>query len=193
VAPSRSATAPPPLPTGPDETSWPPDYDVSVVGALGTVTRSRLPYEGFRYEFYDATVDQGAQKVLLGIMSGQLYKAYCDMQTSYLQSTIAQRRYECVPPHEGSGSGPGDSCAVYTTATPSVGIGGECTAPGCTRVGCQQLLLCENDPGCDCDNVGCTVNYVPDSTFDLQLDGDTATGQVSLDDGIHALHLTRGQ
>jgi hypothetical protein len=37
------------------------------------------------------------------------------------------------------------------------------------------------------------VNYVPDSTFDLQLDGDTATGQVSLDDGIHALHLTRGQ
>jgi hypothetical protein len=138
----------------------------------------RSPYEGFRYDFSGPPDSQvNGQSLRLGIMTGQIYKAWCEIQLSYPQPPFASIAYACTPAHLDDTEGPDGSDCVISNA-------GE-TMP----VSCAELSLCQ---ACACQWNGCTLTFAPDVHVDITFQGDTATGSASFpEEGIETFHLQR--
>jgi hypothetical protein len=180
---------PPPLPTDPTA-FYPPGYAPTTIdlgddaGSVLSYNPQRTLYEGFRYDFagyeLDSSVDGG--HVQLGIMTLQIYKAWCEMQLSYYQSptTLAPNAYDCVPSHSGSIGGPTEGCKL---------VSGPSLADA-TPVSCAQIDLCT---ACSCQPNGCTLASVTaDVHLDIQFQGDAGSGSASIPlDGIQAFTLQR--
>jgi hypothetical protein len=186
----------PPMPTDPDSLeAYPPGTDFS--DTYGS--RYRYAYEGFQYEFYESKMSfHEAGAVRFGIMTAQIIKPYCEMQTSYLQNPrYALTQYSCLPPHLGSsGGGPFGCNLSVVSASNSASASSAleaCATGGCESIpiSCEKVVLCESDLTCPCDNTGCHLDYEPDALVDLTLNGDAATGNIAIDGGIRALHLAR--
>jgi hypothetical protein len=181
--------AAPPLPTDPEALPQGTSIDQN--------RWSRLPTEGFIYEFYpsseltDSTPMPG-QVVSFGLFAAQVYKAWCEIQFSYPQRASSGDAYGCLPPSSGWGSG-------------ALGCGseGNCCLHGAPNlddsrpVSCAQLLLCNEDPACDCSGTGCTIDIDTihsrdaDLLFNLDVDAETASGSAVVDGTIDALSLRR--
>jgi hypothetical protein len=178
----------PPMPTDPDsQEAYPPGIDFN---AWRDRSRYRHAYEGFQYEFYAYGSTMSFHEpgvVRFGIMTTQIIKPFCEMQTSYRQDPrFALTPYSCVPPHTAWTGGPdGDGCAVCRSGAGGLGT---CEAE---PVSCEKIVLCELDQTCPCDATGCHFDYEPDALVDLQLNGEAATGNIAIDDGIRSLHLAR--
>jgi hypothetical protein len=190
--------APPPMPSDPDSlAAYPPGtefldngFKSASVGA--PASRYRYPYEGFQYEFYDSRMSsyEPGAAVRFGIMTTQIVKAYCDMQTAYRQDPLFPNQstwYSCLPQHMSRSSGP-DGCMLCGPPYDGRTYG----SSNCEPVSCEKEVLCEEDRTCHCDETGCSMDYEPDALVDLMLNGDTATGSIAID-GIHSLHLTRAR
>ena len=124
--------------------------------------------------------------VRFGIMTAQIVKAYCDMQTSYRQDPLRPDQstlFSCIPQNLSRSWTLGQGCMLCAPA--SGGLSSKCEP-----VSCEKGVLCDEDKTCTCDETGCYMDYAPDALVDLTLTGDTATGSVAID-GIHSLHLTR--
>ena len=181
--------AAPPLPTDPEALPQGASIDQN--------RWSRMPHEGFVYEFYppsefrDSTPMPG-QVVSFGLFAAQLYKAWCELQLSYPQGNSFGDAYGCLPPSMGRGSG-----------TLGCGWEGGCCLHGAPNggdsrpVSCAQLVLCKEDRVCDCSDTGCTIQIDttfardPDLLFNLDVDGESASGSAVLDGVVHALSLRR--
>jgi hypothetical protein len=185
---------PPPLPTDPTA-FYPPGYAPATIeighdaGSTLVYHPQRTVYEGFRYDFagygLDSSVDGG--HVELGIMTLQIYKAWCEMQLSYYQSaaTLGVNAYDCVPSHSGEVGGPVEGCKLVSSGpSPAASLA------NATPVSCAQVALCS---ACSCQPNGCTLAPVTaDVHLDIQFQGDTGSGIASFpSDGIQAFTLQR--
>jgi len=128
-----------PPPTNPD-VGYPEGYDYPLMDL------PRGPVEGFRFTVRGATVEM--RRIQLGVESGELYKAWCEIQTPVLDeynSTPEEQFYGCLP-NTGGGGGD-DGCFIYDPADPSASI----------AVDCGKLTLCSFSGACTCAADGCTT------------------------------------
>ncbi len=179
---------PPPLPTDP-AAFYPPGYAPATIGfgdagIVSVYHPQQTVYEGFRYDFagyeLDSSVDGG--HVELGIMTLQIYKAWCEIQLSYYQSAAngGVNTYDCVPSHSGEIGGPVEGCKLVSGSSQA----------DATPISCAQTSLCA---ACSCQWNGCTLAPVAaDVHLDIQFQGDAGSGNASFpSDGIHAFQLQR--
>jgi hypothetical protein len=183
---------PPPLPTDPTA-FYPPGAAPTttiVLGDAGIVQENRpqrTVVEGFRYDFaggLDSDTRVDAQRVELGIMTGQIYKAWCEMQLSYFQgydqAVIDLNPYNCVPSYNGSAGPDADGgCEIRLSGNSWTNL---------VPISCAQLTLCA---ACQCQTNGCHLaDFTPDVHLDIQFQGDAGTGSASFPlDGIQSFTL----
>jgi hypothetical protein len=186
---------PPPLPTDPTA-FYPPGSGPTTtidLGDAGIVQESqpqRTVYEGFRYDFAggldDSDTRVDGQRLELGIMTAQIYKAWCEMQLSYFQgfdeAVLDLNPYSCVPYHNASTGPDSDGgCGIRLSGNSWTDL---------VPTSCAQLSLCA---ACQCQPNGCSLaNFAPDVHVDIQFQGDTGSGSASFPmDGIQAFTLQR--
>jgi hypothetical protein len=174
------------------------------------------PTAGFAYQFfsYGSTFDGGVASVAtvgrrlrFSVNLTQVYKAWCNMQRSYLESTPPDVQkiledptkqligadvgtYGCLPPH---------SFSVSTDGVVCDGLNGLTVQKlSCEQAGYCLFGLCScGNPGPGLDgltvaNTGCTASE-HDARFDVTVsdDGTTMTGSYVLPSRVETLHLTR--
>jgi hypothetical protein len=170
--------AAPPLPTDPEA--------LPQGASIDGLRRSRLPAEGFIYEFYPREITGSTpiagQVVSFALFTAQVYKAWCQIQLSYPRDDAYGDAYGCLPLSGGGNWGCGSA--------------GDCCWGDSRPVSCAQVALCNHDPACDCSSTGCTIsidtpNANADLLFNLDVDAESASGDAALDGGIHALSLRR--
>jgi hypothetical protein len=165
---------PPPFPHDPE--AWPPGVPTDKDDV------PRVPIEGFTYEFWTHGLPD--PRLLVPLFGYQPLKAWCEMQLSYPAAILFQDAFTCLPPAKGIYTDlANQDCALFAD-----GVGGERTP-----VSCAKVVLC-ND-GCECDSSGCTIRRdvrgsQPDMQCDLVITGDTASGRVAAEDGVHEFTLT---
>jgi len=128
-----------PAPTNPD-VGYPEGYEYDIFNVPSG------PIEGFRYTVRGATVEM--RRIQLGTESGELFKAWCELQTPVLDelnSTPDEQVYYCLP-NTGGGQGP-DECYMGDPADPLAYI----------IVDCGKLALCTFSASCTCTADGCTT------------------------------------
>jgi hypothetical protein len=198
-----------PLPTSAD--APPPDAPaIPFAGSVG-------PTGGFPYEFHDPGIfnaDAGAfhsnadgRRFTIPVNLLQVYKAWCNMQKSYLEVPgenidqaqtdptqqligAASPKYGCIPPH------------AFSNATTS--DGNDCeglNGLSIHGISCAQAEYCITGL-CSCGalglaslgnpNQGCTADTYP-ARFDVTVsdDGSTMTGSFVLPTRVETVHLTR--
>jgi hypothetical protein len=167
-------TAPPPAPVT-SATALPPGYPLFGL--------PYSPFEGFPYLAHNVDWQPFGQQWRLRFLTvtTEPVGPWCRLQSSYLvKQGTDQAHYTCTPNvngyHGSVGGNPGTgSCFLVDSS------GQQNQA-----ISCAQIAICEVDKDCACDECGCddaSTRY--DSgpwsrTFDLLLDGNTATGG-----GIH--------
>jgi hypothetical protein len=173
--------AAPPLPNDPE--AAPPGGNIEAYGFW-----SRIPTEGFVYEFYPSELAEAGpmagQSVQFALFRTQAYKAWCELQLSYPQRATYGESYGCLPPHVGVSGG-----AAQGTCTISLSLDPADTHP----ISCAQVALCGVGSPCKCSGRGCTIEEDPthaDLLFDLTFDGESAAGGATVD-GIRPLRLQR--
>lgn len=169
-------SAPPPPPTNPN-----------IGYPVGLKNSSRaIPFVGDGFPFTVLTGGTAYSRVLLTIEPRELWKAWCELQTSYLHD---HSLYGCLPPSDSY-----SCCGDCWTADASGKR---------TPVDCGKVLLCEHARVCECRASGCTVpltgSHGPGGfTLDLKLTGDALDGSTSgpLGDELHLeknVHFTRAK
>lgn len=149
--------APPPPPTSSTE-SYPPDAGPGFGYAP-------FPYPGFPYSAVNVSFD--GTRLQFGIVRSELWKGWCELQTSYSWAPNAVG-CGCLPDWGGY-----DTPTVCELTEPDSG----------TRelFDCRLAVPCEW-PGssCNCTSAGCSVDMSnPTDTLDLQLAGTTLDGQIT--------------
>lgn len=183
-----------PPPTDPNVGYPPSEADAGFPIGILPLDTSELT-EGFLYPLYETQAQ--ADRIQLGVNPGDLYAAWCALQTPYpsyetsfshdagytsvvsgiVDGGTVDTFYSCLP-NEGSMSGP-NGCAL-------LGPDG-----GSTPVNCGRLSLCGIGAACQCSASGCVSEQVgagtPVSNYPVELDamldsaGTTLTGTLNLD------------
>jgi hypothetical protein len=173
---SFGTAAPPAPPTSATEI-YPPGFQG------GPAINETFPYPGFQYTAVAVSFD--AVHLQFGIVQTELWKAWCELQTSFDQSSIGS--CGCLPnwPCTGSPMGTG-SC--YTIAPDSSVM---------QPFGCALFSPCSLYPSeCTCSSAGCTVDLrMPiqnaNVALDLQLtSSNQLSGTISLDPSGPNIQLT---
>jgi hypothetical protein len=127
---------------------------------------------GFPYAVRSSTVE--VKRLRLGIDPRELYQAWCQLQTSYLDE--AMDRYTCLP--EASGIGP-LQCPAPALETECCGT----RASGLSvREDCGKMALCSTAV-CDCTAAGCDIvmeTGAPVSSYHTRLDAALQAGATEL-------------
>jgi hypothetical protein len=198
-----------PPPTDPN-VGYPPGAAATGPGQLAPASAGVLT-EGFLYPIYAAQVQ--ADRIQLGANPGDLYAAWCALQTTTYPSydtsfTHPDAGYTSTFP----GIVDGGVVTVFYTCLPNSGsmfssTGGCATLSpdgGSTPVDCGKLSLCTLNMACQCTATGCASNQVaagtPVSNYQVELDGaldptgTMLTGTLTLDgqSGTRiTVHLTK--
>jgi hypothetical protein len=173
--------AAPPLPNDPE--ALPPGGKIEANGRW-----SRVPTEGFVYEFYPTELEEAGpmagQSVQFALFRTQVYKAWCELQVSYPRSLLGgDVDYRCLPPNHSVSWSPTGTCTLSLSPDPAH------TRP----ISCVQVALCNVASPCTCSGGGCSIIEDPDYAdllFDLTFDGESAAGGATVD-GIRQLRLQR--
>ena len=128
------------------------------------------PVEHFAFSILSG-VQQGS-RVTFGIDTQQLWKSWCELQTTDYNGSCLPPGTTNLCPGADAGSG---SCCLF----PPDG--------GAIPMDCEYIQLCSWGGPCSCSSSGCSVDMNPNVSFDLQLSGNAVDGAiVNLGATIHA-------
>jgi hypothetical protein len=142
--------------------------DVFPPGFEGDVSSVPFPYIGFPYTVTGVSFD--GTRLQLGIVTNELWKTWCGLQTSFDWGPLAPGMCGCLPNWSGMGSTIGTgSCSINNPTT------GAAEAISCALVG-----PCFAYPICSCDATGCSVDMTNSATkLDVQLNGNKLDGSIA--------------
>jgi len=169
--------ASPPPPTDP-KVRYPSNLVASFPGG-GTDT---FYGEGFRYTMGLGKVS--GKRLTMRINPGQLWKVWCELQTSYNGGSSASGTWGCLPNWGFTCCDPGPCSQPDPTTGKSV------------PRDCGQLYLCSVHYVCSCDEKGCTVpgpDAIGGLAFDVTVVADEMNGSISGLFGDKNVHLLRAK
>jgi hypothetical protein len=144
---------------------------------LGNVSRDVRQYEGLPMTILDGRTT--GPRLQFQTTVTELWKTWCELQTSYAYGADGAVLYSCAPYSGGYRYSQG-FCVVDLPCGRS------------ERVDCGRLTLCQPSGGvCQCTASGCTADPTGDSTFDVRVVGTNIDGSVNLFGQLHNVHLTR--
>ncbi len=162
---------PPPPPTDP-EVGYPPGYEQGGP----TPTLQDALFEGFPMALLEGKATEF--RLQFGATSRELWKSWCELQTSYVTSTGL---YNCLPEPSEETFSPPSGCSEVTRDGTYLPLD------------CGKLALCLTlYPVCTCSIDGCTVPPYPEVRFDMRITGGAAQGSVAFGQ-LHNLYLDRAE
>jgi len=165
-------TAPPPPPPTSATELYPPGSGGPAPGTLWSPNLVPFPDPGFPYTAVNISFD--GTRLQFGIVKDELWKAWCELQTSYAWNSGAQM-CGCLPNFGGYTVLSTNDAGITTFVVTSTGV--------TETVNWALLQMCTGAYAldlCYCTAAGCSTNMeTADSILDLRLAADELDGQIT--------------
>ena len=135
---------------------------------------------GFSYPISGAVVE--SRRIRVSTATDELFRDWCELQTSYYSEDTVPPRYACTP----GGGGWGMSTSEDGTQTCAINNGVDPVIPiSCARASCNYV--------CVCTKLGCSIDDAKDVQIDaaLQADGEELQGTLVINGTRIVVRMTR--